>query len=472
MNSDHNAPLTTRGLRIHIIGIGGAGMSAIARVLLDSGVIVSGSDQRRNPITDKLAADGATIFEGHAPTNVPANADYVLISSAVKPDNVELLAAQAANLPILKRRDAFPRLLPDKTMIAVAGTHGKTTTTALIAHLLREAGDDPSYIVGGVMLNTGDNARAGRGAAFVVEADEYDYMFLGLNPHIAIITNIEHDHPDMFPTLDVMIDAFRQFIKRLPDDGLLIVCADDANALALAKEHQEAGKPVITYSTLYPSADWLGSIDSSDDTTRTHFGVRYHHADTRLYDQIALSMAGEHNVRNALAALAAVYAYGLPIERFSPAFNTFKGTGRRFELMGTTRAGIEIYSDYGHHPSAIKAVLAAARTRFPDRKLWAVWQPHTFSRSRLLFDEFAHAFGDADHALVTDVFASREVYQEGDPTGDDLASAIWDAGHKDARYAGSLAETADLLRAEAQPREVVIIFSAGDAPEIGRQLLK
>jgi UDP-N-acetylmuramate--alanine ligase len=467
-----NVPLTTQGLRVHIIGIGGAGMSAIARVLIDSGVIVSGSDQRRNAITDKLAADGATIYEGHRGDNVPSGTDYVLISSAVKPDNVELVAAQASHVPVLKRRDAFPRLLPDKTLIAVAGTHGKTTTTGLLAHLLREAGDDPSYIVGGVLLNTGDNAHAGKGKAFVVEADEYDYMFLGLNPRIAIVTNVEHDHPDMFPTLEVMIDAFRQFIKRLPDDGLLIVCADDPHALALGQERMAAGKPVVTYSTILPSATWLASVDESDDKTYTHFGVRYHRGEVRLYDQIALAMAGEYNVRNALATLAAVYAYGMPIEKVSAGYETFKGTGRRFELMGATKQGVAIYSDYGHHPSAIKAVLAAAKSRFPNQKLWAVWQPHTYSRSRLLFDEFAHAFENADHALVTDVYAAREVYTEGDPTGEDLAAAIWDAGHKDARHSGGLTETADVLRDEAKATDVVIIFSAGDAPEIGWELLK
>ncbi|MBX3064122.1 MAG: UDP-N-acetylmuramate--L-alanine ligase [Anaerolineae bacterium] len=458
--------------KVHIIGIGGAGMSAIARVLLDSGITISGSDRQRNAITDKLAADGATIYEGHAADHLPADTDTVLISSAVKPDNPEVLAAQARGIPVLKRRDALPLLLPDKTLIAVAGTHGKTTTTALIAHLLREAGDDPSYIVGGVMLNTGDNAHAGKGGAFVIEADEYDYMFLGLSPRIAIITNIEHDHPDMFPSLDSLLDAFRQFIARLPDDGLLICCADDELAAQLGEERRSAGKPVVTYSTFHHKAAWLGSIDSSEDTERVHFGVRYHGADgTRLYEQAILAQSGEHNVRNALAALAAIYAYGIPLERVLPALATFKGTGRRFELMGTTANGVQIYSDYGHHPTAIKAVLEAARTRFPNQQIWAVWQPHTYSRSKLLFDQFAHAFNNSDHALVTDVYAAREQYQEGDPTGEELAAAIWDAGHKDAEHSGDLEQTTAILRERAQSGDVVIIFSAGDAPEIGKKLL-
>jgi UDP-N-acetylmuramate--alanine ligase len=474
MTSREITALTTPGLRVHIVGIGGAGMSAIARVLLESGVHVSGSDQKANAITDSLAQAGATIHEGHRAENLPANADVVLISSAVKPDNPEVVAAAARSVPVLKRRDAFPRLLPEKALIAIAGTNGKTTTTALLAHLLTEAGLDPSYIVGGVMLNTGANAHAGQGRAFVVEADEYDYMFLGLSPQIAIITNVEHDHPDMFPTVEVMLAAFRQFVNRLPDDGLLIACADDEHALALARERSVAGKPVVTYSTIHQHADWLANIDPSDDTTRTHFGARYHRLreGVRLYEQVASALAGEYNVRNALGALAAAYAFGVPLELVLPAFETFKGTGRRFERLGTTRAGVDIYSDYGHHPAAIKAVLEAARGRFPGRAVWAVWQPHTYSRSRLLLAQFAAAFGEADHALVTDVYAAREIYQEGDPTGEDLAAAIWDGGHRDARHSGDLVATAALLREEAKAGDVVIIFSAGDAPDIGRMLLE
>lgn len=465
------AALTSPGLRVHVVGIGGAGMSAIARILLDSGVQVSGSDQQLNTVTHRLAEDGAQIAEGHRAENLPATLDAVLISSAIKDDNPEVIAARTRSLPVYKRREALPYILPEKTLVAVAGTHGKTTTTALIAHLLREAGRDPSYIVGGLMLNTGDNAHAGKGPVFVIEADEYDYMFLGLSPRVAVLTNVEHDHPDMFPTLDSTLQAFRQFIQRLPNDGLLIACADDEHADLLGKERRAAGKPVVFYSTVHHHAEWLGSIDPADDT-RTHFGVRYHGGTVRLYEQIVYSQAGEHNVRNALAALAAVYAAGVPLGAVISAFETFKGTARRFEHVGTTAGGVALYSDYGHHPTAIKAVLSAARARFPDARLWAVWQPHTFSRTRTLLNDFAGAFGDADHALITDIYASRERYQAGDPDGEFVASAIWEAGHKDARYSGDVDATADLLREEAQRGDVVIIFSAGDAPRIAELLLR
>jgi UDP-N-acetylmuramate--alanine ligase len=356
-------------------------------------------------------------------------------------------------------------------MIAVAGTHGKTTTTALIAHILREAGEDPSYIVGGVMLNSGDNAHAGAGRAFVIEADEYDYMFLGLTPQISVLTNVEHDHPDMFPTRESVFEAFRQFIQRLPTDGLLICCQDDEGSKLLGEERRAAGLPVLFYSTIQPSAQWLASIDSSADTERTYFGARLHHAGERVYEQIISALAGEHNVRNALAALAAAHAYGLPTERIAPAFESFKGTGRRFELLGTSPQGLTIYSDYGHHPTAIKAVLEAARSRFPEQTIWALWQPHTFSRTRLLLEEFAASFGEANHVLVTDIYAARETATEDDPTGETAADAVWDAGHRDARYSGTLAQTSALLRAEANAGDVLIIFSAGDAPAVATTLL-
>lgn len=436
------------GAHIHIVGIGGAGMSAIARVLLGRGVTVSGSDRATNAITEALEDEGAIIREGHAADNI-AGADVLLISSAIRDDNADVIAARAAGIPILKRREALPLLLHGKKQIAVAGTHGKTTTTALIVHMLREAGEDPSYIVGGVMLNTGDNAWAGKGESFVIEADEYDYMFLGLNPTIAVITNIEHDHPDMFPTMDSLLDAFRQFVARLIPGGHLIACADDPTAAMLAREY-----------------DAKGGLQGKVRT----YGLSSH-ADIRaVTSDLSVALAGRHNLLNATAAAAAARLCGVSQEHIDHALKTFLGTGRRFEKMGEAR-GVTVISDYGHHPTAIRANLAAARARFPGAGIWAVWQPHTYSRTRLLADAFARAFVDCDHALVTEVYAAREVWGQGDLDGAAMAARIRAVGHPDARFSGNLETTAALLRREAQPGDVVIIFSAGDAPQIGEMFL-
>ncbi|MEP7289128.1 MAG: UDP-N-acetylmuramate--L-alanine ligase [Chloroflexota bacterium] len=449
---------------IHIIGIGGAGMSAIARLLLQRGVTVSGSDRQSNGTTRALQSAGATIYEGHAAKNI-AGATTLFISSAVKDDNPEIAAAKIAGLPILTRREFFKYLLPEKTQIAVAGTHGKTTTTALIIHLLREMGQDPSYIVGGMLNSTGDNAHVGQGSAFVVEADEYGGMFLGLSPHIAVITNIEHDHPDIFPTLADVMRSFREFVALLPNDGLLIACDDDPNALTLAEERRSAGLPVITYGITNPEADWSATLEQANPG-ETVFTL--HHSD--MNQRVVSALPGTHNILNTLAALAAVYALTGDLDKAIPPLATFAGTGRRFELMGQA-GGVSVLSDYAHHPTAIRATLQATRQRYPQAAIWAVWQPHTYSRTRTLADSFVTAFPDADHVLITDIYAAREKPTAGDPTGSDLAQIATLAGHSDVRYSGDLSATAAILQREVHPGDVVIIFSAGDAPQVGASLL-
>ena len=455
------------GARVHIVGIGGAGMSAIARVLLGRGVAVSGSDRQPGASTDALRNMGAIIHTGHAATHI-AGADVLLISSAVRDDNPEVVAARAAGVPVLKRREALPLLLGDRTQIAVAGTHGKTTTTAMIAHILRQTGEDPSYIVGGLMLNTGDNAHAGRGAAFVIEADEYDYMFLGLTPTIAVLTNVEHDHPDLFPDLAAITDAFRQFVARIPEyDGVLIACADDPGAAGLARERRAAGQPTLLYGLDSPGVDWRGMRGESPGAMT----VQGMQAGQPVQEAVRLPQVGDHNLRNALAALAAAVAAGVPLPDAAAALESFMGTGRRCEVMGEA-GGVTIISDYGHHPTAIRATLQAIRQRYPDASIWAVWQPHTYTRTRILHDGFAHAFADADHVLVTDIYAARERPAPGDPDGGRMAAAIRATGHPDARPSGDLAHTARLLSDALQPGAVLIIFSAGDAPQIGEALLR
>ena len=459
-----SAALFQRGAHVHIVGIGGAGMSAIARVLIGRGARVSGSDRALNDQTTALAALGARIHEGHAASHLQAP-DVVLISSAISPENPEVEAALAAGIPVLRRREALPLLLEGTLQIAVAGTHGKTTTTALIAHILRETGRDPSYIVGGTLLNSGDNARHGGGDAFVIEADEYDYMFLGLTPTIAVLTNLEHDHPDMFPTFAEMQRAFEQFVARIPEyDGVLIACADDPHVLALAKARRSGGQPTLTYSLYGAAADWRGALSDGGLLIE---GVQ----DGQAVRAIArLPLYGAHNAQNSLAAAAAACVYGVPLRQAAAALSSFRGTARRFEVMGAAR-GVTVINDYAHHPTAIRATLRAARERFPAATLWAVWQPHTYSRTRLLQDEFINAFDAADHVLITDIYGARELPQPDDPSPERLAALMRQRTGKSARHSGSLAQTAAYLAEAVCADSAVILLSAGDAPRIGEQLL-
>lgn len=457
MTNALRASLPPPPAHIHIIGIGGAGMSAIARVLLGRGYTVSGSDRQLNSVTAALIRDGATIHEGHAATHIDG-AQLVMISSAVPSDNPEVVAANAAGIPVLKRRDILGALTEGYDVIAVAGTHGKTTTTALITHLLIETGHDPTYIVGGTMLNTGTNAGVGKSKWFVIEADEYDYMFLGLHPKIAVITNIEHDHPDIFPTLEDVMNAFRQFVRNIRENGFLVVCGADRNAEIIGVERQHQSGRIEFYGR-------------ENRVLETHIRqglISYCEPSGMPVDWLQ----GEHNQLNAMGALLALSCAGAEsLFKLNPALCTFKGTSRRMEFLGETANGVTIYSDYGHHPTALRATLQGARSRFPGQTIWAVWQPHTYSRTHLLAHEFAESFTDADHVLITDIYAAREQPTLG-PTEDDIAAWAHESGHKDVRHTGSLEATAAILQNETKSGDVVIIFSAGDAPRIGDMLLR
>jgi len=434
-------------------------MSAIARVLLQLGYTVSGSDLRANEFTREMAASGAVIYQGHAAAHI-AGADVVVTTSAAPDDNPELVAARSAGIPVLRRRDLLGELMADKTGIAIAGTHGKTTTTAMLAHVLIEAGRDPTYIVGGVMANTGTNANVGQGAEFVIEADEYDRMFLGLRPQIAVVTNVEHDHPDCYPTIDDTLEAFRAFVDRLPDDGLLVVCADDARARDLAASRR------MTYSVSGDPADWQAINLRPDDTGGSLFDVR--HGGT-VFEGVRLAQPGLHNVSNALAVIAVADHLGIRLDTVAAALGGFRGTGRRSEVMGQA-GGVTVINDYAHHPTAIRVTLHGLQNRPGLRDLWAVWQPHTYGRMRTLADDFARAFGDAGHVLVTDVYSVRETVTPGlDAAG--MVELIQES-HPDVRYTGSLDVTVQALAESVQPGDVVVLLSAGDAPQVGERLLE
>ena len=447
---------------MHLIGIGGTGLSAIARVLLESGYTVSGSDRQRSPLAQAVEAAGARVFIGHAAENV-RGAQLVIRSSAIPDDNPEVQAARRAGIPVLKRVDFLGRLLEDRLGIAIAGSHGKTTTTAMIAWVLTALGQQPGFIVGGVVENLGVNARAGEGKPFVIEADEYDYMFLGLRPQIAVVTNVEHDHPDLFPTPEVFYDAFLQFMRRLPPEGVLIYCADDLGAEALGRQAVAESWTSLAYSLEksgvdYAAADLRINARGAYDFAVLRRGV--------LATDVHLGVPGRHNVANALAVLAVCDQLELPLDAAAEALAEFRGSGRRFQVRGEA-GGVVVVDDYAHHPTEIRATLQAARARYPERRIWAVWQPHTYTRTKTLFADFAAAFDEADGVLVTEVYRAREPVDE----NFSAAQVVAAMHHPDAHFTPALEDAADYLLTHLRSGDVVLVLSAGDAPEISERVL-
>jgi UDP-N-acetylmuramate--alanine ligase len=451
---------------VHFIGIGGTGLSAIARLLLEMGNTVSGSDRVLSPLAAKLQTDGAVIFTGHAAQNV-AGADWVVRSSAVPDDNPEVVEARERGIPVYKRADFLGRLMEDQTGIAVAGTHGKTTTTGMIAWMLRSLGLDPSFIVGSEISNLNTNAHAGKGNAIVIEADEYDRMFLGLKPFYAVVTNIEYDHPDCYPTFADMVSAFETFAGLVPEKGMLITCTDDPAAASLLNKTLQAGRRAAAYGLQQEqtsASEWMTARELSPNQR----GGYDFEAVSSLFAEpvrVSLQVPGRYNAQNALAALTVAGLMGLSAQDAAEALSGFRGTARRFEVIGEPQ-GVILVNDYGHHPTEIKATLAGARARYPGRRIWAVWQPHTYSRTQALFKEFANAFKDADTVLVTEVYASREASQEF--TSALLVSAM---PHPSAYFTDGLKETSDYLLDHLRPGDVVIVFSAGNADQVSANVL-
>jgi len=447
--------------KIHFIGIGGTGLSAIATVLIESGYVVSGSDIQESLSTQKLKDHGAKIFIGHSAANL-ADADTVIISSAVSADNPEVMAAKAKNIPVLKRADFLGALMEGKDGIAIAGTHGKTTTTAMIAFMLTQAALDPTFIVGGILTNLGTNAKHGNGTPFVIEADEYDGMFWGLKPKIAVITNVEHDHPDCYPTTESYRAAFEKFAALVPNTGALIVCRDHDGAKEIGE--WAAGKNIrVIWYGLKNGVEWKAENIQANSAGGSDYVV------TRGGQSVGLvrtRLPGNHNVVNSLAAIAVTDLLGVDFNIARNALAEFTGVGRRFEVKGEV-GGVTVIDDYAHHPTEIKATLAAARKRFGDRKLWAMFQPHTFSRTKILLAEFASSFGDADHVLVTDIFRSRESFDASVSSKDIVAQMK----HADARYAPTLSEAAAVLLAELKSGDVLITLGAGDGNTVGEKVL-
>lgn len=455
---------------VHFIGIGGSGLSAIARLLKESGYEVTGSDQSLSPFAVELQSIGVQVYIGHHPRNI-AGAEMVIRSSAIKDENPEVKAALLAGIPVYKRSDFLGRLMENKIGIGIAGTHGKTTTTAMIAWMLYALKRDPSFIAGGTLNNLKVNAHAGSGDAFVIEADEYDRMFLGLKPRIEVVTNLEHDHPDCFPTFEDMHSAFEGFVDLLPPDGTLIACAEDDGATTLIAHARRKKLSVVSYSLqgemTINSPQWVQARTvKPNENGGFDFSVMTNMGSMTNAFKVSLQVPGEHNVRNALAALSVAAVMGLPMQKAADALGQFTGTGRRFEVRGEPK-GVLLVDDYAHHPTEIRATLAGARARYPERRIWAVWQPHTYSRTQTLLYEFSRAFSDADEVLVTEIYASREATQEFSS-----AEVVASMPHTSARYSGSIGDTKKYLLEHLRFNDVVIVLSAGDADQITAALLK
>jgi len=440
---------------IHLIGIGGAGLSAIAGVLLGRGHPVSGSDLRDSAILRDLERRGAAVYTGHNPARIAA-AEIIVASSAVPPTDPELRAARKLGRPVLHRGQMLRLLTADRQCLAIAGTHGKTTTSAMLTLLLRAADRDPSFIIGGEVPALGDSGYAGQGAHFVLEADEYDRTFLALRPTLAIVTNVDWDHVDCYPDPAAGHAAFADFLALVPPDGAVLLCRDDPGAWSLPRP----AASTWGYG-LDPAATWQ-AVDMVTTPTETTFTVM---REKQAMGSFQLRVPGEHNVRNALAALAAAAWTGVDIEAAGPALATFEGVQRRFTILGTAGA-ITFVDDYAHHPSEILATLAAARQRFPDRRLVAVLQPHTYSRTRALGTEMARALATADLVLVTGIYAAREP-DPGDLSGAQVAAAV----DRPAGYAPTLGEAFAWLQEYVQPGDVVLTLGAGDITTLGPQLL-
>jgi UDP-N-acetylmuramate--alanine ligase len=347
----------------------------------------------------------------------------------------------------------------------------------MIAWMLTYLGQDPTFIAGGVLNNTGTNAHAGVGQAFVIEADEYDHMFLGLVPKLAVITNIEHDHPDCYPTEADFFAAFDEFAGQVGHDGTLLVCVNDRGAKRLGEIARQRGQKVLSYlvrdsknGSVNQTADYIAQSPLANQAGGMSFNAvcTIENQPFELAQPVNLRLPGKHNVQNALAALAVAHQLKLPVEKASQALYEFKGTGRRFEVRGVV-GGITIIDDYAHHPTEIRATIAAARTRYPDRKIWVVWQPHTYSRTRLLFNDFTRAFEQADHVIVTEIYAAREKQPEDDFSSEKLVKAM---SYPDTRYIASFTQGANYLADHLAEGDVLLVLSAGDADQISTRVLE
>ena len=455
---------------VHFVGIGGAGMSGIAEVLLNLGYAVSGSDLSEGNATRRLAGLGAQVRIGHAAENV-SDADVVVISSAVKADNPEVLAARGRLVPVVPRAMMLAELMRLKKGIAVAGTHGKTTTTSLVASVLAEGGLDPTFVIGGRLESAGANARLGGGEFIVAEADESDASFLHLQPVISVVTNIDADHMETYDhSLDKLKQAFVDFVERLPFYGVVVLCNDDINVRSIMPR---LTKTVVTYGLEEGAQIRAYAVTASAGQMR--FRVQRKNG-RRLSDlDITLNLAGVHNVLNALAAIAIGMEVGVPDEKIVRALGEFKGVGRRFQRYGPVPAAtggtFELIDDYGHHPVEMAATIAAARGAFPGRRLVMVFQPHRYTRTRDCFEDFARVLSSVDALLLTEVYAAGESSIVA-ADGRALARAVRVLGKVEPVFVEQVAELPAAIRGAVLDGDVVLAMGAGSISTVAGRLVQ
>jgi UDP-N-acetylmuramate--alanine ligase len=466
--------------RVHFVGIGGIGMSGIAEVLLNLGYKISGSDLKSSTVTQRLARLGAIIFEGHAAQNI-AGAEVVVTSSAVAPENPEVAEARKQHIPVIPRAEMLAELMRLKYGIAIAGMHGKTTTTSMVAAVLAGAGLDPTVVVGGRVDAMGSNARLGKSQYLVAEADESDRSFLKLSPILSVVTNIDREHMDCYRNMRDIQQTFLGFMDRVPFYGMIVACNDDP---ILRRLLPQVRRRVVTYGTRGGS-DFLiksppepqhplgpsGGGAVADRPPRNHFRVSYRDKDL---GEFALRVPGAHNILNATAAIAVGIGLDLPPDSVRAALEAFQGVDRRFQLRGRA-AGVSVIDDYGHHPTEIKATLSTAR-QCGFRRIHVIFQPHRYTRTRDLIEEFATAFAEADSLSVLDIYPASESPITG-ISGEALAVRIREAagesaGAADVRYAASFAEAVENATARATAGDMILTLGAGSVSQLGPALLE
>lgn len=447
--------------KIHFIGIGGAGMSALAYVLIKRGYQVSGSDLKGGYMSQKLAEAGALVYLGHEASQI-GDCEAVVVSTAIHKDNCELVAAQEKGLVVLHRSDVLAALLNDADGVAIAGAHGKTTTSAMLSCIAASSGIDPTVVIGGEVSTLGGNALNGQGRYVVAEADESDGSFLKFFPYLAVITNIEDDHLDHYGTEENIYQAFRQFVGHLKEGGKVVLCLDNGKVRRLSKE---IDKPFVTYGMMGSGADYCAE-DIQYYAGGTSYKV-YHQE--KLLAEVKLVVPGRHNVLNSLGALVAALEMGIELEVILEALSTFSGAKRRFETKGRINK-IWVVDDYAHHPTEIGVTLKAARQTRPER-LICVFQPHRYSRTQLLFKEFCQCFKECDELIITDIYAASETPIPG-VTGQKLADGIAAATGQKVTYISKLLKVEEYFEQNVKPGDLVMTIGAGDVFKVGEELVK